>query len=609
MDRTKLLARQIERLERKEIKYQQFSQSYSWARLASIVLSFLVGAVAIYLKSNTVAALSLGIVFFVFGALTYFHTRLKKSIAKFSKMISIYKQHSNRLNLQWENLPENQSKQEEDHPYGFDLDIYGPFSLLRLLDQTVTIESSDILNSWLLNPDLNPVAISNRQNQVKELSKISMFRNKLLALSSDKTFEKTDSKRITGWLNNFTLKTGSWVPIALTLLAILNITFYILHQKELIGPYWYFSFMVYLALHLWNQIEIGSFFSKAFDLADDFRKLFKTFQYIENFSVAGKKNLQTIFLPIQEPENKPTKILKKLNRNIAAIGFRMNPVTAIILNLFIPWDYLVAFRLKKTASSLGGVAQIWFNSWYSIDALSSLAQFAWLNPGYSFAHINDAQDSTFFKATDMGHPLINSTTRKQNYFNIDSENRINIITGSNMSGKSTFLRTVGINLTLAYAGAPVCANQLNTQIFKIHSCIRINDSLSEGLSYFYAEVKRLKEILQNLDQSKDFPVLFLIDEIFKGTNNKERLIGSLSYIKELAHKNGIGLVSTHDLELVALQEDVENLKNFHFREDIENGKMVFDYQLHNGPSPTTNALKIMELEGLPVFKDLKNDKN
>ncbi len=348
------------------------------------------------------------------------------------------------------------------------------------------------------------------------------------------------------------------------------------------------------------QNGINRFFNKAIDLADDLRKVFKTFHYIERFSVSEKKHLYSILKPIQQPEHKPTRIFKQLNRNIAAIGLRMNPVMAIILNLFFPWDYLLAFRLKKITASLSGHVHTWFDNWYLIDALSSLAQFAWLNPEYTFPTISKAQDTAFFAVTNMGHPLIKSETRKLNQFKIEKENQVNIITGSNMSGKSTFLRTIGINLTLAYAGAPVCAEQLSTQIFKIHSCIRINDSLSEGLSYFYAEVKRLKEILENLDSSNDHPTLFLIDEIFKGTNNKERLIGSLSYIKELARKNGIGLVSTHDLELVKLEKEINNLKNYHFREDIKEGKMDFDYMLRKGPSPTTNALKIMELEGLPV---------
>jgi DNA mismatch repair ATPase MutS len=178
--------------------------------------------------------------------------------------------------------------------------------------------------------------------------------------------------------------------------------------------------------------------------------------------------------------------------------------------------------------------------------------------------------------------------------------RIHLITGSNMSGKSTFLRTVGINLCLAQAGAPVCAATFEWSRNRLACCIRVNDSLDAGLSYFYAEVKRLKVILDATADRAAPPVLFLIDEIFKGTNNRERLIGSQAYIKALSLGNGFGLVSTHDLELTDLEKDIPSLTNEHFQETLSAGALSFDYQLRPGPCPTTNALRIMELEGLPI---------
>jgi DNA mismatch repair ATPase MutS len=169
-----------------------------------------------------------------------------------------------------------------------------------------------------------------------------------------------------------------------------------------------------------------------------------------------------------------------------------------------------------------------------------------------------------------------------------------------MSGKSTFLRTVGINVCLAQAGAPVCAASFSWSWSRPACCIRINDSLDAGLSYFYAEVKRLKTILHATADRESPPVLFLIDEIFKGTNNRERLIGSRSYINALAAGNGYGLVSTHDLELTDLDKEIPSLMNAHFQETVSNGALAFDYRLRPGSCPTTNALRIMQLEGLPV---------
>jgi DNA mismatch repair ATPase MutS len=151
-----------------------------------------------------------------------------------------------------------------------------------------------------------------------------------------------------------------------------------------------------------------------------------------------------------------------------------------------------------------------------------------------------------------------------------------ILTGSNMSGKSTFLRSLGVNLSLAYAGSVVNARQLNVGLLRLFTCIRVTDSVTDGISYFYAEVRRLKALLDNLQDSDAMPLFFLIDEIFRGTNNRERLIGSRAYIQALAGKNGIGFISTHDLELIKLADEIAAVKNYHFREHIEDDRLVFD---------------------------------
>jgi DNA mismatch repair ATPase MutS len=183
---------------------------------------------------------------------------------------------------------------------------------------------------------------------------------------------------------------------------------------------------------------------------------------------------------------------------------------------------------------------------------------------------------------------------------MEQQGTVMLITGSNMAGKSTFLRTLGLNLCLAYAGAPVNARSLETVLFELYGCIKVSDSVTDGYSYFYAEVRRLRGLLRRLEAGSRYPIFFMIDEIFKGTNNRERLIGSTAYIHALAGKNCVGAISTHDLELVKLAETLPRIRNYHFREDVVNGRMSFAYKLRHGPCPTTNALKIMELEGLPT---------
>ena len=175
-----------------------------------------------------------------------------------------------------------------------------------------------------------------------------------------------------------------------------------------------------------------------------------------------------------------------------------------------------------------------------------------------------------------------------------------LITGSNMSGKSTFLRTIGVNLCLAFAGAPVNAAYLKTDLFRLYTCIQVTDSLADGISYFYAEVRRLKALLNALEVEHELPLFFLIDEIFRGTNNRERQVGGRSFVTTLVGGEGVGLISTHDLELVVFADELSNIKNYHFQEEVTQRRMLFDYRLRPGPSQTTNALQIMRMEGLPV---------
>jgi DNA mismatch repair ATPase MutS len=177
---------------------------------------------------------------------------------------------------------------------------------------------------------------------------------------------------------------------------------------------------------------------------------------------------------------------------------------------------------------------------------------------------------------------------------------VTVITGSNMAGKSVFLKTVGVNLSLAYAGGPVNAQCLQTIPFRLYTSMGISDSVTDGISFFYAEVKRLKALLAELQRDHPLPLLYCIDEIFRGTNNRERLTGSRAYVRALTGKRGLGFIATHDLELANLARELSQVVNYHFRDSVEGGRMVFDYILRPGPCPTTNALRIMQLEGLPM---------
>ena len=270
--------------------------------------------------------------------------------------------------------------------------------------------------------------------------------------------------------------------------------------------------------------------------------------------------------------------------------------------MLLPWNLQVARYLNRYKAEISQSLPQWLEVWFELEALGSLAGYAYLNPDNVFPEIIDdmAEAQALFQAEALGHPLIPHQDRVCNDFSIAGAGAVHLITGSNMSGKSTFLRTVGVNVRLAYAGGPVNATACRLSAVRLFSCLNVSDSVTDGISYFYAEVKRLRALLDELEQDASCPLLYLIDEIFRGTNNRERYLGSRAYIRALAGKTGLGLIATHDLELVKLADELPQLKNYHFRETVANGRMLFDYHLRPGPCPTTNALKIMQLEGLPV---------
>lgn len=237
----------------------------------------------------------------------------------------------------------------------------------------------------------------------------------------------------------------------------------------------------------------------------------------------------------------------------------------------------------------------WFDAIASFDAVSSLANFAYNNPGFTFPEI--APGSFTFKADDLGHPLIAEDQRIVNNVDIEGWNQFYIITGANMSGKSTFLRTIGVNYILAMAGAPVCAGNLIFYPIQIHSSIRTSDSLVKHESYFYAELKRLKQIIDELEGGEQ--KLILLDEILKGTNSRDKQAGSIALIEQLLKYKSVGLFATHDLALGELAGQYpDNVKNLCFEIEIADAKMVIDYKLHQGVCKNLNATFLMKNMGI-----------
>ncbi|MBK9123905.1 MAG: hypothetical protein IPM16_12425 [Chloroflexi bacterium] len=326
-------------------------------------------------------------------------------------------------------------------------------------------------------------------------------------------------------------------------------------------------------------------------------RLAAAFRVLERRRTPGRPQLDLLLAPFRDPAARPSSLLRRISLIAGAASVRANFIAWLVLNLLTPWDLITASLLARSKHALAAALPRWLDAWHEVEALSALATFADLHPEYAFPALIDAPE---LHAESIGHPLIPAERKVRNPFHADADSAVTLLTGSNMSGKSSLLRAVGLNIALAYAGSVVDADAMRLGRFRLFTCIRVSDSVVEGLSYFYAEVRRLRALLDALDTPDGLTLFYLIDEIFRGTNNRERLIGGRSYIRALAERQALGIVATHDLELTALSDAVPHVRNLHFRETITDGRMAFDYVLRPGPSPTTNALTIMRLEGLPV---------
>jgi hypothetical protein len=600
LDKSRSIGNQIRRVENRLGLLAGRHGRLAWARLA---IAF-GGGILVLASRNRVEPETSGLIVLIalvlFIAAAVWHSRLKAGIRRYQVWRDLKGLQLARLSLDWERIPVSQlPAPDQNHPFALDLDLAGDRSLHRLVDTAVSQGGSRRLCDWLLQEVPDPDASRRRQELVRELAPMAGFRDKLLLNFRLVTREQLEGGKLLAWLGNLTptrrLQTALLAALAL---AVLNWVLFLLNLAGRIPPYWQLSLVAYLGFFLFNRVNTAPLLEAAAVLDDQLTKFRPVLRFLEEYRYGRHRLLYRLCRPVTE--QKPSRRLRRVKLITAAVGLRMNFLTAIILNIGVPWDFICAYWMARQRDTFTRLLPAWLDLWYELEALCSLANFAYLNPASNFPEIlGEVEEGGTLQAKGIGHPLIPPTQKVRNDFDL-GESRAVIITGSNMAGKSTFIKTIGVNLALAYAGGPVDAESLRMSAFRLFACIRINDSVTDGVSTFYAEVKRLKQLLDAVRAEGQYPLFYLIDEIFRGTNNRERLIGSRAYIRALVGENGAGLISTHDLELAGLAEEHAFIRNHHFREEVVDGRMVFDYRLRPGPSPTTNALKIMRMEGLPV---------
>lgn len=600
------LKRYVARLERQALALDQRSRRFGWARMGIVIGGTALAFFAFQAGGTGWGWASIAVVVLVFGVVARFHGRVEASLKRHLLWRRIKETHIARMMLDWPSLPPAPPfVADAAHPFEIDLNLFGPQSLHHLIDTSSSQGGSTRLRDWLRDPFPDRAQIVTRQSIVQSLAARPLFRDRLAlngTLAREDLETPWDGDRLHAWLVDETQSPETYKPLLRLLggLALLNIVLLVLHLTTALPALWTVSFMAYLSVYLLNRRRVAHLFDDAYHLEKSLKGFRVVARFLESYRYHPGTPLADLCAPFREAEQQPSVYLKRVTRLAQAASTQKNDVLMVVLNAIGPWDLFFAYRLDQLRETLRDQLPVWLEAWYELEALAALATFADLNPDYTFPTLLSVSDEPIFEAEQLGHPLLPDNQKVSNDFAIGSLGEITLVTGSNMSGKSTFLRTLGVNLSLAYAGAPVDAARCQMIPFRLFTCINVSDSVHDGISYFYAEVRRLKALLISLRAKHDLPLFFLIDEIFRGTNNRERLQGSRSYVRALAGQHGTGLISTHDLELVTLADELPNLHNYHFREEVEEGRMVFDYLLHLGPCPTTNALKIMELEGLPV---------
>ncbi|TDQ75165.1 MutS-related protein [Sphingobacterium yanglingense] len=486
------------------------------------------------------------------------------------------------------------------HPYVSDLDIFGPKSLFAKVNRAATADGVERLASWF-NGVTSKVQILERQEASAELSAKGMWvqnlQKKLLFNLGQKTNIRTFLSR---YLQDGALDFGSgvlrfYVPIAPYILlgGVLFSLF--------VTPIWNLLLVVGIAHLGWTLALAGkvSYFSSRIDKIgatliaySDAVKMIEE----EEFSTEMTKTLQASLMT-DERENLSV-AFRRLGALVDKLDARNNILIGSILNIVFLWDFKQVLAIVKWKKSYEGNILKTFDIMADFEALSSLAVLKRNHSDWTTPILLDDTSKNGIVAKWINHPLIPEGKAVSNDYD-SQDHKIALVTGSNMAGKSTFLRTVGINGVLAYAGAVVCAQRLELPIYKLVSYMRIKDDLNESTSTFKAELDRMKFILELVEKEHD--TFVLIDEMLRGTNSVDKYLGSKAIIKKLIAMDGKGMVATHDLQLASLQDEYAGvLKNYHFDIQVENGEMLFDYKLKDGKCTIFNASLLLKGIGVEV---------
>ncbi len=485
---------------------------------------------------------------------------------------------------------------DPDHPYTSDLDIFGEGSLFQFLNRTSTHTGRETLANKLNNPCLQPEILKSRQEAIAELQVKTEWMQDFQATGLVYEDKKTDKEKILNWLQLPAVFSHPVFSVLLIIIPPITLTMIVLTSLGFVSAK---LFLLYLFIPLGIS---GSFATR---INHRHVQVSKTSAMLKKFAILLQKieilpvtthSLIELKHKLSDDTYSSSKSLKKLSSILTALDNRVSFFTWPIFNGLLLWDILQMRRLENWQNKHRDKVSDWFEAIAEMDALICFSTFSYNHPEASFPEF-DTSDK-FLTAKQMGHPLIHRNVRVDNPVDIDKD-QILIVTGANMAGKSTYLRTVGVNMILAMCGAPVCAVSFRFKPVNLFTSIQVNDSLQKNESYFYSELKRLQAIIQELE--KGVPLFIILDEILRGTNSKDKHAGSEALLKQLIRFKTSGIIATHDVSLGSLQDTFPGyIRNCCFEVDIEGDRLSFDYKLKDGISKNMNATLLMRQMGITV---------
>jgi hypothetical protein len=530
------------------------------------------------------------------------HESVSRQLDRCRRGIVYHGQNLERLEHRWlESGNTGERYVDEHHPYECDLDLFGKGSLFQLLCRARTRLGEDVLADWLRSAASSTV-IDFRQRAITELRDRVDLRESLALLPAE-VHDSLDQKLLLEWAAQPPqILSRRWL-VASGVLGVAAVVFGI--GWFTLG--WPLSFLALVAI-----VELLMHFALKDSLLRVAHEIDRANSGLailsQVLSVLEAEHFQTPLLAalrsqLESERHVPSWQIHRLQKLSAWLD------SALHNQLFAPIAFLLCLpiwltnAIERWRASVGPHIEQWLDAVGQFEAVSSLAGYAFEHPGDPFAEV--ASSGLIFEATGLGHPLIPEERCVRNDIQFGTEPRLVMVSGSNMSGKSTLLRTIGCNIVLALAGAPVRAKRLRMSPVVLASSIRVHDSLLEGSSLFYAVISRLKGIVERT--GGPIPLLFLIDEILPGTNSHDRRVGAEGIIRRLLDRGAVGLVTTHDLALTDIVGQLGSIAlNVHFEDRLEAGRMTFDYQLRPGVVRRSNALELMRLVGLGDMKDDDN---